>query len=118
MDGRSLHERTVETTIVTGSPPRLANQYLGGFLVLSLELINVLGKDNAKTLSGYKRLPSALTKCLLKWVPDYPVPDYPNPDYPNSRLSKRLDVAMFSSAAGKTRSAHWSSATGEIKAAV
>ena len=68
VDGRSLHERTVVTTIVTGSPPRLANQYLGGFLLLLLELIhvNVLGKDNDKTLSRYKRLPSALTKCLLQ----------------------------------------------------
>ena len=46
------------------------------------------------------------------------VPDYPNPDYPNFRLSERLDVAMFLEAVGKRRSSHWSSATGESKAAV
>ena len=54
----------------------------------------------------------------VQWVLNYPNTDYLNTDYPNSRLSERLDVAMFSSAAGKTHSAHWSSATGEIKAAV
>ena len=50
---------------------------------------------------------------VLQWVPNYP-----NPDYPNSPLSERLDVAMFSAAAGKIRSGHWSSATGESKPAV
>ena len=37
----------------------------------------------------------------VQWVPDYPNADYPNADYPNSRLSERLDIAMFSAAAGK-----------------
>ena len=49
----------------------------------------------------------------LQWVPDYP-----NPDYSNSRLSERLDVTMFSAAAGKWRPRHWSFATGECKPAV
>ena len=46
MDGRSLHERTVVMTIVTGSSPRLADRYLTGFLLLFPELINGLAKDN------------------------------------------------------------------------
>ena len=54
---------------------------------------------------------------LLKWLVQW-VPDCPNPDYPNTRLSERLDVTMFSAAAGKTRSGDWSSATGESKAAI
>ena len=45
--------------------------------------------------------PSAAVLHLIQWVPDYPNTDYPNTDYPNSRLSERLDVAMFSAAAGK-----------------
>ena len=46
VDGCSLHERTVVATIVTGSPPRLADRRLAGFLLLLLELINDLAKDN------------------------------------------------------------------------
>ena len=46
VDGRSLHERTVVTTIVTGPSPRLAVGHLAGFLLLLLELINGLAKDN------------------------------------------------------------------------
>ena len=38
--------------------------------------------------------------------------------YPISRLSKHLNVTMFSAAAGKRHSGHWSSATGESKAAI
>ena len=33
-------------------------------------------------------------------------------------VSERLDVAMFLAAAGEKCSGHWSSATGEIKAAI
>ena len=55
-----------------------------------------------------------ITSCIsIQWVPDYL-----NLDYLNSRLSERLDIAMFSTAAGKRRSSHWSSATGESKTAV
>ena len=39
-------ERTVVTTIVTGSLPRLADRHLAGFLLLLLQLINGLVKDN------------------------------------------------------------------------
>ena len=46
------------------------------------------------------------------------VPDCLNLDYPNSQLSECLDVTMFLAAAEKRRSGHWSSATGESKAAV
>ncbi len=64
-----------------------------------------------------KRLVNSVFICIdlniIQWVPDYP-----NTDYPNSRLSERLDVAMFSAAVGKRRSGHWSSATRESKAAV
>ena len=38
--------RTVVTTNVTGSPPRLADRRLTGFLLLLLELINGLAKGN------------------------------------------------------------------------
>ena len=37
--------------------------------------------------------------------------------YPNAQLSKRLDVAMFTAAAGKGHSGHWSSAIGKSEAA-
>ena len=56
-------------------------------------------------------LKSFATTCMIKlvqWVPDYL----------NSRLSERLDIAMFFAAAGNRHSGHWSSATGESKAAV
>ena len=46
VDGRSLHERTVVMTIVTGSSPTLADRHLAGFLPLFLELINGHAKDN------------------------------------------------------------------------
>ena len=46
VDGRLLHERTVVATIVTGSLPRLADRHLAGFLLLLLEVINGLAKDN------------------------------------------------------------------------
>ena len=62
MDRRSCHKRTVVTTSVTGSSPRLADRYLEGFLWLLLELRLLLGKGNEGTLSGYKHLSSALTK--------------------------------------------------------
>ena len=35
-----------------------------------------------------------------------------------SRLSERVDIAMFLAAAGKRRSGHWSSAAGESKPAI
>ena len=57
---------SIVTTIVTGSSPRLANRYLGGFLQLFPKLRLLLGKVNDGTSSKYKRLPSALTKCLLQ----------------------------------------------------
>ena len=66
VDRRSLYERTVVTTIVTGSSPRLADQYITGILVLLLELINGLAKANDWTSFRYKLLPSALTKHLLQ----------------------------------------------------
>ena len=66
VDRYSLHKQPVVTTIVTGSSPRLAHRYLGGFLWLLLELINGHGKGNDGTLSEYKLLPSAVTKCLLQ----------------------------------------------------
>ena len=50
---------------------------------------------------------------LLQWVLAYP-----NPDYLNAQLSERLNVAMILAVAGKGRSGHWSSATGESKDAV
>ena len=67
VDGRSIAPRAncIVTTIVTGSSSRLAYQYLGGFLQLFHELWLLLGKVNNET-SGYKHLPSALTKCLLQ----------------------------------------------------
>ena len=48
VDRHSLYERAI-VTIVTGSSPRLADWYLGDFLLLLLELINGLGKDNDGT---------------------------------------------------------------------
>ena len=45
VDGRSLHERIVLMTIVTGSSPRLAHRHLEGFLLLFLELVNGLAKN-------------------------------------------------------------------------
>ena len=42
------------------------NRYLGGFLQLFPKLRLLLGKVNDGTSSKYKRLPSALTKCLLQ----------------------------------------------------
>ena len=62
------HERTIRivTTIVTGSSSRLANQHLRGFLQLLTKLRLLLGKVNDGTLSGYKHLPSALTKWLVQ----------------------------------------------------
>ena len=47
VDGPSLHERTVVTTIVTGSSPKLADRHLAGFVLLLLELINSLAKNNS-----------------------------------------------------------------------
>ena len=61
-----MSKQTIVTTIVTGSSARLADQYLGGFLLLFLKLIDGLGKDNDATSLGYKHLPSTLTKCLLQ----------------------------------------------------
>ena len=46
VDGHSLHKRTVVMTIVTGSLPRLADRHLAGFLLLLLELIIGLAKNN------------------------------------------------------------------------
>ena len=50
---------------------------------------------------------------LCLHIPLQQVPNYLNPDYLNSRLSEHLDVAIFSTAAEKRCSVHWSSATGE-----
>ena len=46
VDWRSLHERILVTTIVMSSSPRLADGYFAGFLLLLLELIHGLVKDN------------------------------------------------------------------------
>ena len=46
VDGCSLYEQTIFTTIVTGSSPRLADRYVADFLVLLLEHINGLAKAN------------------------------------------------------------------------
>ena len=62
MDGRSHNKQTV-VTIAKGSLPRLADQYLGGFFRL---LLNIWLKVNHGTSSGYKCLPYALTKRLLQ----------------------------------------------------
>ena len=43
---RGAIERTVVTTIMTGSSPNLEDRYLAGFILLLLQLINVLAKDN------------------------------------------------------------------------
>ena len=51
----SLHERTVDTTIVTGSSPRLVDLRLAGFLLLLLELINGLAKYLAKQIFCLRR---------------------------------------------------------------
>ena len=68
VDWRSIAPRVnrIVATTVTGSSPRLANQYLGGFLHLFPKLWLLLDKVNDGTSSGYRRLPSALTKCLLQ----------------------------------------------------
>ena len=41
--------------------------------------------------------------------------DYPKSNHSNAQSSERLDVAMFSAAAAKRHSGHWSSTTGKIK---
>ena len=56
----------IVTTIVIGSSPMLANmqnRYLRGFLQLFPKFELLFGEANVGTSSGYKRLPSALTKC-------------------------------------------------------
>ena len=59
---RSIAPRV--NSIATGSSPRLANRYLRAFLQFFPKLRLLLGKVNDGTSSGYKRLPSAFTKCL------------------------------------------------------
>ena len=46
VDGCSLHERIIVTTIVASSSSRLADQYLAGFLLLLLELIKWSCQNN------------------------------------------------------------------------
>ena len=68
VDRHSIAPRVnrIVTTVVTGSSPRFANRYLGGFLQLFPKLQLLLGKVNNGTSSEYKCLISTLTKCLLQ----------------------------------------------------